>query len=279
MLRVVPTRDGEALHRAASGGVWRAFVRIRDAEPAASVTDPSTLAAAASAYGEFARRLSELPEPPLHTILSGFHDFVRRRRDFEDSVKRDPHGRASDAAEAIAAARDACTQLEDVLPETELAALPRRVAHHDCKLDNLLVDSASGEPLCVIDLDTTMPGTWLSDFGELVRSATTSAPEGVADTQRVEVDLEAFDALARGWLHATAPLLVDAERRALPLAGARLALMNGLRFLADHLEGDVYFRSFRAGQNLDRGRTQTRLATALLARATDLRDCVERAAG
>jgi len=278
-LKVVRAADGGALHRDTSGGVWRAFARIRDAESAVSVRDPSALAAAAAAYGEFARRVSELPGPPLHIILPGFHDFARRRRDFEDSVTRDPHGRASNAAEAIAAARDACTQLENVLPERELANLPRRVAHHDCKLDNLLVDSTSREPLCVIDLDTTMPGTWLSDFGELVRSAATSAPEDAADTRRVEVDLEAFAALARGWLHATSPLLVDAELRALPLAGARLSLMNGLRFLTDHLEGDVYFPTSHGGQNLDRGRTQARLALALLASVADLRDCVDRALG
>lgn len=278
-LRALQTAEGRALHRDAGGGVWRAFDRIRDAEPAMPGLDPSALAAAATAFGDFARRLAELPAPPLHTTLAGFHDFARRRRAFEAAVAHDPLDRARDAADAIAGARDACVQLERVLPETEFSALPRRVAHHDCKLDNLLVDSASGEPLCVIDLDTTMPGTWLSDFGELVRSATAHAAEDAGHLHRVEIDLEAFDAIARGWLDATGPLLVDAERRALPLAGARLALMNGLRFLTDHLEGDVYFRSLRAGQNLDRGRTQTRLALALLARATELRDCVERATG
>ena len=277
VLTVVRAADGGALHRDASGGVWRAFAKIRDAEAAGSTRDPSALAAAAAAFGDFARKLSELPAPPLHTTIARFHDFPRRRGVFENSVATDPCGRAAGATEAIAATRDACTQLERLLPEAELANLPRRVAHHDCKLDNLLVDSTSREPLCVIDLDTTMPGTWLSDFGELVRSATAGAPEDAGDTYRVEIDVAAFDALASGWLHATAPLLIDAERRALPLAGARLAAMNGLRFLTDYLEGDVYFRSLRSDQNLDRARTQTRLAVALLARVADLRDCVERA--
>lgn len=279
VLTVVPATDGRALHRDKSGGVWRAFARIRDAEPATATDDPSSLATAAAAYGEFSRRLSELPGPPLHTTLPDFHDLARRQRDFEHTVMRDPHGRAGEAAEEITAARNASARLEEMLPESRIAALPRRIAHHDCKLDNLLVDSSSREPLCVIDLDTTMPGTWLSDFGELVRSATTDVPEDADASRPVAFDLEAFDAVTRGWLQATAPLMVDAELRALPLAGARLALMNGLRFLTDHFDGDAYFPTSRSGQNLDRGRTQTRLAVALLDRAPDLLACVKRALG
>ena len=276
-LRPLRARDGAGIHRDGSGDVWRAFLRIRDAEPARADAGPAALADAAAAFGDYARWVSELSGPPLHTILPGFHDFARRRADFEERVARDPLGRAPHAAEAISGARRACEDLERSLPESSVVELPNRVAHHDCKLANLLVDAASREPLCVIDLDTTMAGTWLSDFGELVRSSTASAPEDAGADAPIEIDLAAFAALATGWLQATGSQMVEAERRALPLAGARLALMNGLRFLTDHLDGDVYFRQSRTNQNLDRGLAQTRLARAHLARFAELRECVERA--
>jgi len=275
-LQPLRTSAGVGTHRESNGAVWRAFLHIRDAEPARADADLSTLADAAAAFGDYARNVSEIPGPPLHTILPGFHDFARRRADFEERVARDAHGRAQHASPAIAAARSACEDLERLLPEASVARLPVRVAHHDCKLGNLLVDAASGEPLCVIDLDTTMAGTWVSDFGELVRSSAASAPEDAAVDEPIEVDLAAFAALTAGWLQATGTHMVEAERRALPLAGARLALMNGLRFLTDYLDGDVYFRQSRPHQNLDRGIAQTRLARAHLARSAELRDCVER---
>ena len=174
------------------------------------------------------------------------------------------------------ALRAAGEQLESALPLAAVSALPLRVAHHDCKLDNLLFDADTGAALCVLDLDTSMPGRLLSDFGELVRSST-GGRAGKASAEGVSLDLNAFDALAAGYLGELAETLSADERETLPLAGAHMALMNALRFAADHLAGDVYFRIFEPGENLARAASQTALGAAMLRAEGELRRRVARA--
>jgi Ser/Thr protein kinase RdoA (MazF antagonist) len=277
-LRVLEARGGRLLHRDAVGGVWRSFAFIEGARSVAALESADQARAAARAYGRFAADLADLPAPPLHVTIPHFHDLERRLADLERARSSDIRARRRDAAEEIAALRAACARLEQALPERVVAALPRRVVHHDCKLDNLLFDAESGEPLCVVDLDTVMEGTLLSDFGELVRSAASRAAEDERDLARVDLDLGLFEALATGYLEGTAALITAAERRALPLAGCRMALMNAARFLADHLEGDVYFRIDHEGHNLERARSQLRLGERMLAAAAAAARIVESAA-
>jgi hypothetical protein len=176
----------------------------------------------------------------------------------------------------LAGVRACAEALERRLPQREIAALPRRVVHHDCKLNNVLLDVDTGEALCVIDLDTVMEGVLLSDFGELVRTAACPAPEDERDLSRVVFDLPLFEALAQGYLAGARDLVGAAEREALPLAGSHLALMNAARFLTDHLEGDAYFRVRRPGHNLDRARAQLRLAECVLAQQAQAERIVAR---
>ncbi|MBW2269838.1 MAG: phosphotransferase [Deltaproteobacteria bacterium] len=276
VLEVLHTSDGSALFEDAEGGLWRAFPRIVDGVALGSNRDPARLTSAARAFGDYAQRLATLPGPPLLETLPHFHDFARRRRAFDAAVAADPHSRAADAGAVLDALRRACEALERALPEATVDALPRRIAHHDCKLDNLLFDVRSGEALCVLDLDTSMPGRLLSDFGELVRSATTSGADE-SDASSVRFDQDAFSALACGYLRELANTLTPAERETLPLAGARMALMNAVRFATDHLEGDIYFRLLQPGQNLERARTQLALTEAMLAAEDELRERLVRA--
>jgi hypothetical protein len=161
--------------------------------------------------------------------------------------------------------------VERALASEGAAALPRRVVHNDCKLNNVLFDQRTGEALCVIDLDTVMPGSVLADFGDLARTAACPAPEDEADLARVRVDARLYEALVRGYLSGTAGMLAPVEIALLPLAGPLIALETGIRFLTDHLAGDVYFRIHRPGHNLDRARVQLRLTEQLLAGAVDVR--------
>jgi hypothetical protein len=154
-------------------------------------------------------------------------------------------------------------------------ALPLRVVHNDCKLNNVLFDDATGEGLCVIDLDTVMPGSVLADFGDLARTAACPAPEDETDLSRVRVDGALYAALVRGYLAGTGALLEPVEIELLPLAGPLIALETGVRFLTDHLAGDVYFRIHRPGHNLDRARVQLRLTEQLLAGIGEARRLVE----
>jgi hypothetical protein len=200
----------------------------------------------------------------------------RRLAALEAAAHADARGRAADAEPLLAAVRACAEALERRLPQREIAALPRRVVHHDCKLNNVLLDVDTGEALCVIDLDTVMEGVLLSDFGELVRTAACPAPEDERDLSRVVFDLPLFEALAQGYLAGARDLVGAAEREALPLAGSHLALMNAARFLTDHLEGDAYFRVRRPGHNLDRARAQLRLAECVLAQQAQAERIVAR---
>ncbi len=258
------TEDGAPLHRDASGGLWRAFRFVEGARSVDRIEGPDQAREAARAFGAFAAALADLPAPPLHDTIPRFHDLAHRVEALEAAVREDPRGRAGGVRADLEALRSALAGLEEALPSTEVARLPRRVVHHDCKLNNLLLDARSGRALCVIDLDTVMQGNLLSDFGELARTASCRAAEDERDLSRVEVDLELFRALAAGYLEGLGPLLEPAERRALPLAGGRLGLMNAVRFLTDHLLGDVYFPAHREGHNLDRARAQLRLAQSML---------------
>ena len=276
-LELLATRAGAALHRDPRGGVWRAFRFVEDTRSAETVEDPGQAFDAARAFGAFAADLADLPGPPLLDTIPRFHDLGRRVADFEAVVRDDPAGRGRDTRPEVEGLRRALEALEHELPAAQVAALPRRIAHHDCKLNNLLLDVRSGEALCVIDLDTVMHGTLLSDFGGLVRTATSRAPEDERDLARVDFDLELFEALSRGYAAGTAGLLDTAELRALPASGALLTLLDALRFLTDHLAGDVYFRVHRPGHNLDRARAQLRLAERMLERADEARRVFERA--
>ena len=149
------------------------------------------------------------------------------------------------------------------------------MVHHDCKVNNVMLDDRTGEGLCVIDLDTVMQGNVLSDFGELVRTSVSPAPEDETDLARIRLDLSRFEAVARGYLAGTGDLLGPGERRLLPLAGPMFALMNAIRFLTDHLEGDVYFRVHREGHNLDRACAQLRLFELMMEHQRDFRDLLE----
>ncbi len=265
VLRPLETREGGLLHRAPDGGIWRGFHFIEGTVSRAVADGPATAREAGRAFGEFVRRLADLPAEGLAEPLPRFHDFDHRVEQLRLAADRDRLRRLAGARRDLEATLEAAEALRDRLRGAGAATLPRRPVHNDCKLDNLLFDAATGEALCVIDLDTVMPGTLLADFGELVRTASSRAPEDERILDRIRCDPRLLEAVAKGFLSGLGDALEAAEREALPLAGALLALENAVRFLTDHLEGDVYFRIRREGHNLDRHRAQRRLARELLA--------------
>jgi len=264
VLTIVPARDGAPLWIAPDGSVWRTFLLIEGTVTRETIAGPDEAFRAARAFAAFAGSLASLPAPPLAVTIPGFHDLAKRFSDFEAAVANDPVGRASRVRSEIEATHAAYSTVRRLLEAADLGAAPRRVMHHDCKLNNLLLDAETGEPLCVIDLDTVMEGSVLSDFGELVRTATSRSPEDETRLETIAFDLRLFEALAKGYAAGAADWLSAPEGRLLPLAGPALGLMNAIRFLADFVAGDVYFRVHREGQNLDRHRAQLRLATLML---------------
>jgi Ser/Thr protein kinase RdoA (MazF antagonist) len=275
-LALVPAREGQPFQRGPEGGFWRCFHFIEGAVAIDAAATPAQAFAAARAFGAFVAALADLDGPPLACVIPHFHDFPRRMAALEARIHEDPLGRAGAIASEADAARAAAERLVRRLAQLGVDDLPRRIVHNDCKVNNVLLDARSGQDLCVIDLDTVMEGSVLADFGDLARTAACPAPEDERDLERVRFDLARFEALARGYLSGAGALLSPPELRALPLAGPLLALENAVRFLADHVAGDRYFRTHRPGHNLDRARAQLRLAERMLGAETEA-DAVVRA--
>jgi aminoglycoside phosphotransferase (APT) family kinase protein len=277
-LRLVPARDGASSWRDPAGETWRTWRYVEGASSRDVVRAPAEAAAAAEAFARFQAQVADLPGPRLHETIPGFQDARLRFEQLLAAVRADAAGRLAECRREVdfALARE---PLVDRLNELRAAgALPERITHGDTKINNVLLDDRTGAALCVIDLDTVMPGLAVYDFGDLARTAATRAAEDERDLERVRVDPALFAAIAAGWLRGAGASLVPAERAELVFAARLLPLMIGMRFLADHLAGDRYFRCDRPGHNLDRARAQLALAADFERRADALETIVEAAA-
>jgi Ser/Thr protein kinase RdoA (MazF antagonist) len=258
VLTLIPAQDGQAFHRDAEGNYWRLYIFIEKAKTFDAVENPRQAFEAAKAFGQFQKLLADLPAPRLHDTIPDFHHTPKRFAALERAMAADVVNRAQQAKPEIEFAlrhRAATSVLLD-------AGLPERVTHNDTKFNNVMLDDATGEGICVIDLDTVMPGLALYDFGDMVRTTTSPAKEDERDLSKVTMQFPMFEALARGYL-TSADFLTPAEKNFLPFAGALITLEIGLRFLTDFLAGDTYFKVHREGHNLDRCRTQFKLVESI----------------
>jgi aminoglycoside phosphotransferase (APT) family kinase protein len=275
VLSFVPTRDGATHFREASGEVWRLLPWVEGTRSTECAETPEEAGAAARAFGGFLRQLADLPSPPLHETIPGFHDTPARFAALEQAVAADKAGRKSEVGpeiETLLDRRQLGRALEDRVVSGELTLRP---THNDAKIANVLFDIDTGEPLCVVDLDTVMPGLALHDFGDMVRSMVGEAAEDEPDASRVHARVPVFEALAKGFSEAAGPSLSRLERSLLPIGALVITLEQAARFLTDHLEGDAYYRIARPGHNLDRTRTQLRLVESLESHETELRRIVD----
>ena len=273
-LSLVPTRDGTPFHRDAEGESWRTYRFIERAHSREVVGSAADALAAAEAFARFQAQLADLPGARLHETIPRFHDARHR---FETLL----HAAREDSERRLAGCRaelDAIRVRESALDALRPAELPERIAHNDTKLNNVLLDDETGEAVCIIDLDTVMPGPVLHDFGDLVRTATSTAAEDERDLSRVRVEPPLFAALVEGYLRGARSFLTGAERAALVPSGRLVTLVLAMRFLADHLAGDRYFRIHRAGHNLDRCRAQLRLVESMEEQRAWMDELVEDAA-
>lgn len=277
VLRLVPTRDGQRFLRTPADECWRAYVYIENARTFDVVRDTAMSYEAARTFAQFQLRLADLPPPPLHETIPFFHDTPRRLAALERAIGADPEGRKKACQPEIDFAlgfKDSCDR---VVRDLRDGSMPLRVTHNDTKINNVLFDDATGRGMCVLDLDTVMPGSLLYDFGDQVRSSVGHFEENERDLDKVFADMERFDALVRGWLDEAGPVLAPAEIDGLCFAGELITMEIGMRFLADHLEGDRYFRIHRPGENLDRARTQFALVRSLRQQRKEMERIVARA--
>jgi Phosphotransferase enzyme family len=262
-LRLIRCTSGELSVTDRGGNVWRTTAFIGGAHSIDVVERPEQAFEAARAFGGFAADLAGLDPAALEEPLPHFHDLDQRLRALERAFRLDTHARAASVREEMQHLVDAHTELARSLATRGFSRVRRRVVHNDCKINNVLFDTASDTALCVIDLDTVMQGTLLCDFGDLVRTAASTAREDEPDLGSVRFDLDAFCALTRGYLAGIGAAIDAAERGLLAIAGPALTLENAMRFLTDHLEGDIYFRIQRHQHNLDRARAQLALFDAM----------------
>lgn len=274
---LVPTRDGAPFARDAAGAAWRVYRFVEGARSVQKIESPEQAREVARAFGAFQRRLATLPAPRLHEVLPGFHDTRRRYAALHEAIAADPVRRVAEAREEIAFALAREHEAGVLLDLHAAGRLPERVVHNDCKLNNLLLDGA-GRATCVLDLETTMPGFAPCDFGDMVRTASCAAAEDEQDLARVAADPAMLRALAGGYLEGAAELLNPDEVAHLAFAGRLITLEQGVRFLADHLRGDTYYRIHRPGHNLDRTRAQLALVRSLEGRQTEFERIIQQAA-
>lgn len=258
VLQLVKTTGGKAYYADADDGFWRVYVFVEDSiclQKAESATD---FYESAVAFGQFQQMLQHFPANTLHETIPHFHDTKDRYRIFKEVLQRDPMGRANAVQEEIqfALAREA--EAGTLVALQEAGEIPLRVTHNDTKLNNVMLDAESRKALCVIDLDTVMPGLSLYDFGDSIRFGASTGAEDEQDLSKIEMSLSLFETYTRGFLSAC-PSLTEAEILLLPMGAKLMTLECGVRFLTDYLDGDHYFATNRAGQNLDRCRTQFKL--------------------
>ncbi len=258
-LYVVPTKAGKYIFEDSCGGVWRCYVFIEGTICLQKVENPQHFYASALGFGKFMRQLSGYPAETLHETIRQFHDTPNRFQNFKKALETDALGRAAGVQQEIdfvLAREKDCSVLTDKLAKGEL---PLRVTHNDTKLNNILIDEKTGEGLCIIDLDTIMPGLSLYDYGDSIRFGASTATEDEPDLTKVHFDVDLFDIYTKGYLEAAGSALTAEEKRCMPCGAKLMTLECGMRFLTDYLEGDTYFKIHRENHNLDRCRTQFRL--------------------
>ncbi len=269
-LTLIPTRAGENFLRDEEGGTWRVFPYITHAVSYDLPESEALFEETGRGFGCFFRRLTGYPAETLCEVIPDFHNTPVRFAQLMDAAERDAAGRLSSVPEEMAFCREReadCALLVN-------AGLPLRVTHNDTKINNLLLDRDTGRALCVIDLDTVMPGLAAYDFGDAIRTGASTAAEDERDLSRVSLSLPMFEAFTRGYLSEAGGVLTRKEAELLPLGARLMTLENGLRFLADHLNGDLYFHVHREGQNLDRARAQFALVRDMEKKEPEMREII-----
>ena len=259
VLTLIPADDGRPYVQDEGGNYWRIYLFIERARTYDAVQSTRQAFEAARAFGTFQKMLSDLTAPKLHETIPGFHNTPKRFAALEAAITSDVLNRACLAKSEIEFALSHRAMTSVLLD----SGLPERVTHNDTKFNNVMLDDASGEGVCVIDLDTVMPGLALYDFGDMVRTTTCLATEDELDLSKVRVEIPMFEALVKGYLTSAGSFLTPAEKQLLTFSGKLITFEIGIRFLTDYLVGDSYFKVRRDGHNLDRCRTQFKLVQSL----------------
>ena len=275
-LTLVKSNDGLPYFVDSTGEYWRVYLFIEGATCYDAVKDDNDFYQSAVAFGHFQRLLADYPAETLHETIKDFHNTPDRLEKFKKAVAEDICGRAASVQKEIDFILER-EELTHALYDLQLdGRLPLRVTHNDTKLNNIMIDDETGKAICVIDLDTVMPGLTANDFGDSIRFGASTALEDEQDLSKVSCDLHLFDVYARGFIEGCGGALTDLEIDMLPMGAILMTFENGIRFLTDHLEGDHYFHIHREGHNLDRCRTQLTLVKDMEEKLPKMKEIVNK---
>ena len=258
-LNLIPTRDRNYYFVDSEGEYWRSYRFITDASTYDSVEKAEDFYHSAVAFGKFQCLLADFPAHTLHETIKGFHDTRARFQTFKEAVKTDSCQRAASVQDEIRFVLEHEAVMRCFGELLDNGKLPLRVTHNDTKLNNVMLDHKTGKGICVIDLDTVMPGLVMNDFGDSIRFGANTAAEDERDLSKVSLDLDLFALYTKGFLESCGDRLSETEIRLLPMGALTMTLECGIRFLTDYLQGDVYFKTHREKHNLDRCRCQFKL--------------------
>lgn len=274
-LNVIPTKTGSMFYVDSEGNYWRSYIFIRDATCYDTVEKPEDFYESAKAFGRFQRRLSKYPTEELVETIPDFHNTRVRVETLKRAVKDDICGRAASVQEEIKFVLARASGAGVVMDMYKAGDLPMRVTHNDTKLNNIMIDDATREALCIIDLDTIMPGFSIFDFGDSIRFGANTAAEDEPDATKAGLSLPLFDIYTKGYLEGCKGSLTEEEVNMLPMGAKLMTYECGTRFLTDYLQGDTYFKISREKQNLERCHTQFALVADMEKKWEEMQKIVE----
>lgn len=274
-MNVISCKDGRPYAVDENGEYWRCFVFVTEAFCAERAETAEDMYETGYAFGRFQSMLSDFDAIVLHETIERFHDTVNRFEIFKEAVERDVCNRAGEVQEeiAFAMAREADAHCFSEL--IERGKLPIRVTHNDTKINNIMMDNTTKKGICVIDLDTVMPGVAMNDFGDIIRSGASTGAEDEKDLSKISCDMELFEACAKGFIDGCDGKLTPLEIALLPMGAKIMTFECGIRFLTDYLNGDTYFKISRPEHNLDRCRTQFKLVEDMEQKWAQMSDVVK----
>lgn len=258
-LNLVPAKDGKAFYKDSEGEYWRVYLFIEGAKTYDLVENQEDFYQSAVAFGRFQGLLADYPAETLHETIQDFHNTVKRLDTFKKAVEADGCGRAAQVQEEIQFVLDREALAHKLCDMQAEGKLPLRVTHNDTKLNNIMIDDETRKAICVIDLDTVMPGLSVNDFGDSIRFGASTGAEDEPDLSKVSCSMELFELYTKGFVEGCKGSLTEEELDMLPVGAMTMTYECGVRFLTDYLEGDHYFKIHREGHNLDRCRTQFKL--------------------
>ena len=274
-LKFYCSETGLYYYKDEEGRCWRLYKYVDEVDCYQTADSPELLERVGKAFGHFQMQLADYDAGVLRETIPNFHNTPDRLNNFKIALEKDTAGRASSIADEIKFVFDHSEVCSYIMDRIASGDLPLRVTHNDTKLNNILMDHETGEPVCIIDLDTIMPGLVAYDFGDAVRFICSNANEDEFDLSKVTLNLDKFRALTKGFLGAVGKMLTQVEVKSLVLGVYSMTVELAVRFLTDYLDGDAYFKVAYPGHNLDRARCQIKLAEDIYSKFDELEEIIK----